>query len=342
MKVEELYYELPNELLARKPKELLDEAEQTTRLLVMNRKTCEISHVLFEECIQFMNEGDVLVLNNSKTIKADLLGWFDDNTRINVQLACDLGENKWLVYSFSKEITVGKSAVFGQKVSEQLHCTFIKNIEGSIWEVVFQEQDFWIKLDKVGRVIMSPYVDKKYDVSYYQNEYSVKEGSTEMPAAGKHFRLSFLKKLEEKGIKIVFITLHTGLSSIEVSEKSFEEHSMHYEQIEISQETAEIINTAKAKDKKIYAVGTTAVRTLESCVKNGKVIPYKGYTNLYIYPGYKFKIVDCFFTNFHGSRSTRIAMAAAFTGKNLLMNGYKEAIKKKYKFYEFGDTTLTL
>lgn len=341
MKVEELYYELPNDLLARKPKELLDEAEQITKLLVMDRSNKDISHMLFEDCISFFGEGDVLVLNNSKTIKADLIGWFENSVRINIQLACDLGNNKWLVYSFSEGIRSGGKAVFGE-TRELLSCRFIKNTEGSIWEVQFLEQDFWKRLDKVGRAIMSPYVDKKYDVSFYQNEYSCNEGSTEMPAAGRHFKISFLDKLKERGVKVAFVTLHTGLSSIEIEESYFEQHKMHYEKIEVEEETAKIINEAKAKNKRIFAVGTTVVRTLESCIENGRVIPYKGYTNLYIYPGYDFKIIDCFFTNFHGPHSTRIAMAAAFTGSDLLMKGYKAAIEQKYKFYEFGDTTLTI
>lgn len=237
MKVEELYYKLPNELLARKPKELLDEEEQKTRLLVMDRSNNEIMHIAFEDCARFFEEGDVLVLNNSKTIKADLLGWLDNGIRINIQLACDMGNNRWLIYSFSKEIEVGRKAVFGEN-EDKLSCIFVKNTEGDIWEVEFMNQDFWDKLDKVGRAIMSPYVDKKYDVSYYQNQYACCEGSTEMPAAGRHFKLSFLDKLRERGVNIVFITLHTGLSSIEVEETDFEEHSMHYEQIEISKEAA--------------------------------------------------------------------------------------------------------
>ena len=341
MKVNELFYELPNELLARRPKELSGKEEQTTKLLVMNRATDEILHIEFEECINFFEKGDVLVLNNSKTIKADLLGWLENGIRINIQLACDLGNNKWLVYSFTKGIEKGSKAFFGEN-EDKMSCVFTKNTEGSIWEAVFYEQDFWTKLDKVGRAIMSPYVDKKYDVSYYQNQYACCEGSTEMPAAGRHFKIPFLERLRKKGVHIVFITLHTGLSSIEVEEENFEQHRMHYEQIEIPEEAAEIINRAKESNSKIFAVGTTAVRTLESCVKDGRVIPYKGYTKLYIYPGYEFKIIDCFFTNFHGPQSTRIAMAAAFTGGELLMKGYQEAIKNKYKFYEFGDTTLTI
>ena len=341
MKVDELFYELPNELLARRPKELLEKEEQKTRLLVMNRANNKVSHIDFDECINFFEKGDVLVLNNSKTIKADLLGWLDNGMRINIQLACDKGNNRWLVYSFTKGIEEGDKAIFGDNKGK-LSCIFTKNTGGGIWEVTFNEQDFWSKLDRVGRAIMSPYVDKKYDVSYYQNQYACCGGSTEMPAAGCHFKLSFLDKLRKNGVHIVFITLHTGLSSIEVEEEDFEQHKMHYEQIEISEAAAEIINSAKKLNKKIFAVGTTAVRTLESCVENSLVIPYKGYTKLYIYPGYEFKIIDCFFTNFHGPRSTRIAMAAAFTGSELLMKGYKEAIENEYKFYEFGDTTLTI
>ncbi len=338
MKVDELSYELPNELLAREPKALSKDTR--VRLLVLDRNKKKIEHKSFEECIEYFHKDDVLVLNNSKTIKADLLGWYDGIKRVNVQLACDLGEKRWMVYSFSTGLEKGKEIVFGDG---QLHCKLIQIVEGDrIWEVEFYEENLYELLDVVGRPIMSPYVKKKYDIKYYQNEYATVEGSTELPAAGKHFNKDIMTKLREKGVIITYITLHTGLSSIGISEEFFEDHKMHNEQIEVKEDTAEIVNSARSRGNKIFAVGTTVVRTLESCVKDGKVYPYKGYTNLYIYPGFKYQICDALFTNFHGPKTSRIALAAAFTGKDLLMQGYHEAINCKYKFYEFGDTTLTI
>ncbi len=338
MKVAELNYELPNELLAREPKELSDDPR--VRLLVMDRKENKVEHRFFEDCIDYFQKGDVLVLNNSKTIKADLIGWYEGSKRVNIQLACELGKKRWIVYSFSTGMKKDKEIVFGE---EQLHCKLIKLVEGEcIWEVEFRENNLYEILEEIGRPIMSPYVKKEYDIKYYQNEYATVQGSTELPAAGKHFNQDIIKKLMDKGVTVTYITLHTGLSSIGVSEEFFENHKMHNEQIELKKETADIVNAAHIRGNKVFAVGTTVVRTLESCAKEGKVYPYKGYTDLYIYPGYTYQICDALFTNFHGPKTSRIALAAAFTGKDLLLQGYKEAIENKYMFYEFGDTTLTV
>lgn len=338
LKVKDLYYSLPNELLARTPKELRE--DPTTRLLVMNRASGTVEHRYFDEVIEYFNTGDVLVLNNSKTIKADLLGWSDDGRRVNVHLACNMGEGRWKVYSFTDNLKVGTVITFGKNT---LSCKLLSSSEnGKIWVAQFSASDIFPFLDEVGRPIMSPYVKKGYDISYYRNHYATVEGSAELPAAGKHFSPTIIKKLENKGVQIVYITLHTGLSSIEVSEDDFEDHQMHEERIELTESAAKTINNAHAQGKRVFAVGTTAVRTLESCVNDCDVFAFSGYTNLYIYPGYKYRVCDALFTNFHGPRSSRIALAAAFTGKELLMKGYEEAIERKYAFYEFGDTTLTI
>lgn len=340
MKVSEVYYELPNELLAREPREVKGEKRSDSRLLIMDRKNQTVSHKSFCNIIDYLEPGDALVLNNSKTIKADLIGWYASEKRINIQLAGILSDGNWQAYSFADGLKEGKKVSFGDG---KLTGTLLSCTQGRIWEIKFDQDNVLELLDEVGRPIMSPYVNKKYDIEYYQNVYASKAGSAELPAAGRHFSNELLEEIEKKGVHIVYVTLHTGLSSIEVSSENFEEHEMHEEQIEISEETAKILNTVRANGKRVFGVGTTVVRTLETVADNsGYVKPYRGYSKLYIYPGYKFKMVDAFITNFHGRTSSRIAMAAAFTGKDLLMHGYQEAIEKKYLFYEFGDATLTI
>jgi len=341
MKVSDLDYVLPNELLAREPIEELGKNRSDSRLIVFDRVSQSIEHRHFAEIVDYMHEGDALVLNKSKTIKADLVGWYDNKRRLNIHLAGVLGNGNWQVYSWTKDLEQGKKISFGDG---QLTGTLLNNINSKeIWEVRFDQPNILELLDSVARPIMSPYVKKEYGIDKYQNEYASVQGSTELPAAGRHFTMDLLKDIEQHGIIVEYVTLHTGLSSIEVSESLFEEHIMHEEQIEISYSTAEVLNTVHSSGGRIFGVGTTVMRTLETAVNlEGKLEAFSGYTDLYIYPGYKFKAVDCFVTNFHGPKTSRIALAAAFTGADLLMRGYREAISHKYRFYEFGDSTLTV
>jgi S-adenosylmethionine:tRNA ribosyltransferase-isomerase len=186
-------------------------------------------------------------------------------------------------------------------------------------------------------------MSKQWSLEYYQNVYSSVDGSSELPASGRHFSKYILEKLKAKGVIIEYITLHTGLSSIVVQEEEFEQHAMHSEEIEISQKASDIINSKRKSGGRLFGIGTTVVRTLETvATEDGILSAFAGFTNLYIYPGYKFKTIDAFVTNFHGPRSTRIALAAAFTGEELLKKGYDQAINSKFRFFEFGDATLTI
>jgi S-adenosylmethionine:tRNA ribosyltransferase-isomerase len=199
------------------------------------------------------------------------------------------------------------------------------------------------KFDKLGRPIMSAYVSRNWGIESYQTPHANARGSAEMPAAGRHFTTELLSSLQNIGVKHYFITLHTGLSSFKIAESKFEDHKMYEEYCELTDDTAEALADVKMNGGRVLAVGTTAVRTLESAAKgDGTLRPFGGYTDLYIYPGYKWKAVDMLCTNFHGPKTTRIALAASFTGQDLLMKGYKEAIERRYRFYEFGDTTLTI
>lgn len=342
MKNDELYFELPPTLLAREPREMRGEQRSDSRLLIMDRKNNNTLHKKFSQIVEYLSVGDVLVLNNSKTIKADLIGWVDNRKRINLHIARKKSQCVWEAYSFSKQIKLNDTIIFGEGelCGRVVDIQFFPIID---IEFIDYKGDILDVLERVARPIISPYVNDFYDIEFYRNEYSEILGSTEMPAAGRHFTSDILRTLEEKGVIVCYVTLHTGLSSIEISEEYFEDHKMHLEQIEVTEHVANVINDAKLRGNKICAVGTTVVRTLESTVDaEGKVIPYKGETQLYIYPGYKFRCIDFFVTNFHGWNTSRIAMAAAFSGIDLLKKSYKEAIERGYLFYEFGDTTLTI
>jgi len=270
-----------------------------------------------------------------------LIGWYEGEKQIHIHLAGRLSNGNWQAYSWTSGLEVGKRISFGKgKLTGKL----VSDIEKSkVWEIIFDQENVIDLLDTVARPIMSPYVKKEYAIEYYQNFYADIPGSSELPAAGRHFTEQTLTQLKNKGVLVEYITLHTGLSSVEISQKNFEDHRMHEEQIEVSQETADVLNNVRRQGKRIFGVGTTVVRTLETVSDdNCRIHPYCGYSNLYIYPGYRFKVIDCFITNFHGPKSSRIAMAAAFTGPNLLLEGYNQAIEEKYRFYEFGDTTLTI
>ena len=344
MKTKDLDFNLPVDLLAREPREIRGESRDEAHLLVMKRKTAEVEHSRFKLIGNYLAPGDLLVLNDSKTINALLYGWYDGKSRIEVRLCSGKEKDIWhCTLRPSRKVQIGSEISFGDgdviaKVVDRR-----KDIP-DLWVLQFSYNgDFYEKIEKIGRPVLSPYVSKKWSLDYYQTVYAKKEGSAEMPAAGRHFTPELLATLKERGINHVFITLHTGLSSINISEEYFEQHKMYEEEYEIDESTAEAINTTRENKGRIVAVGTTVTRTLETNADNkGFVEPKRGWTNLYIYPGYKWKIVDILVTNFHGPRTSRIALAVAFTGKDLLMRGYREAIEKGYKFYEFGDTTITV
>lgn len=343
MRVKDYDYELPLDLIAREPREHNGERRSDSRLIVMDRQKNTVSHKKFKDIEFYMDAGDVLVLNNSKTIKANLVGTYNTQRKIEIDLCgmCDNGV--WLCFvQFDNNINVGGRVAFS-KNEMKLTGVVVEKIANNVWAIKFDQSNVIDIANEIGRPIISHYFKERFDIELLQNTYSTVYGSSELPAAGRHFDKELLEKISNKGVSIVFVTLHTGLSSINVNTENFEDFQMHNENIEITEDVADTINKAKKNHKKIIATGTTVVRTLESCVDdNGFVKPYKGPTNLYIYEGFKFKVVDKFITNFHAPRSTRIAMAAAFSGKELLSRCYREAIDKKYLFYEFGDATLTI
>lgn len=346
MKVTDFDYTLPPKLIAREPCEYAGKKRSDSRMIVMDRKNREIYHKKFEDIIDYMSPGDVLVLNNSKTIKANLLGYYNNQKKIEIDLCCKRSQYEWLCYiQFDSFVRIGGKVFFfhTNDNAHQLSGEIIDKHDKQIWLIRFDQDDVIDCANIIGRPIISHYFKERCDIKYLQNIYSTVNGSSELPAAGRHFDEDLIKKIQDKGIVIVYVTLHTGLSSISVDTENFEDFKMHGEYIEISDSVAEVINAAKGSGHKIIGTGTTVMRTLESCVdENGKLFAYRGFTNLYIFEGFKFKIVDEFITNFHAPRSTRIALAATFSGKDLLLTCYDEAIKHEYLFFEFGDATLTI
>ena len=227
MKVSELDFFLPSELLAREPRETRGESRSDSKLMVMNRKTQTIEHKKFNDVIDYLEKGDVLVLNNSKVINANLIGWLGYKERkIKIDLAGILDNGNWQIYIDDNEINPGDTCEFGDGM---LTGTFEKMEENHVWQIKFNQDNVIELANKIGRPIMSPYVKKQYDLSYYQNVYASKEGSAELPSAGRHFTKELLEKIKKKGVRVVYVTLHTGLSSMMVTEDTFEEHHMHKE-----------------------------------------------------------------------------------------------------------------
>lgn len=314
-----------------------------TRLLVMKRPTNEVEHTTFNQIGNYLNSGDIIVLNDSKTINALLHGWYGGNRRVEVRLCSRKTGNLWYcLIGPIPQVEIGERVVFNEGV-QALIVGRHEKIQSLMLLRFSTNGDFFRKINAIGRPILSPYISRKFDLSYFQNTYAKKDGSAEMPAAGRHFTPELVESLRKKGISHVFVTLHTGLSSMSVKETTFEEHKMYEEEIEVDAPTASQINETKERGGHVVGVGTTVTRTLETAAdSHGLVRPFSGSTDLYIFSGYRWKVIDRLITNFHGPRTSRIALAAAFTGKELLMRGYKEAIEREYKFYEFGDTTLTI
>ena len=336
MKVKEFYFHLPEELIAQKPLEKRDES----RLMVLDRRTGEIEHKIFKEIIDFLNPGDCLVLNNSRVIPARLFGVKEDTmAKAEFVLLKRLDKDSWeTLVKPGKKVKIGSKFVFG---NGELSCTILDNTDfgGRIIEFhydgVFEEV-----LDKLGEMPLPPYIKEKLeDKERYQTVYSKVEGSSAAPTAGLHFTEELLERIKEKGINIAFLTLHVGLGTFRpVKVENIEEHKMHAEFYNLDEENAKIINETKKNGKRVIAVGTTSCRTLETISdEDGFVKASSGWTDIFIYPGYRFKILDGLITNFHLPESTLIMLVSAFAGKENIMKAYNTAVKERYRFFSFGD-----
>ncbi|KEI17251.1 tRNA preQ1(34) S-adenosylmethionine ribosyltransferase-isomerase QueA [Clostridium haemolyticum] len=336
MKVKDFDFYLPEELIAQHPMEKRDES----RLMVVDRISGHIEHKIFKDILGYFNEGDCLVLNNTRVLPARLIGE-KENTGGKIEfllLKRIEGDNWETLVKPGKKAKIGARFVFG--LGELKAEVKGMGEDGSRiiefeYEGIFEEV-----LDKLGQMPLPPYITEKLDdKERYQTVYSKEKGSAAAPTAGLHFTKELLKDIENKGVKIAFVTLHVGLGTFRpVKVEDIEEHHMHSEYYTMSKETADIINKTKENGGKVIAVGTTSCRTLETIGdENGKVKETSGWTDIFMYPGYKFKIVDRLITNFHLPQSTLLMLVSAFSRRENIMNAYKEAVDEKYRFFSFGD-----
>ncbi len=334
MKVSDFDFELDESLIAQTP--ILNRDE--SRLLVYDRKNDTITHTIFHNILDYFKKGDVLVLNNSKVIPARLYGIKEDtNAHIEVLLLKQTLLDTWEVLAKpAKRVKVGSKIVFKKDVLEAI--CLEEREEGIRILKLISKKNIYEALDEVGEMPTPPYIHEKLeDKNRYQTVYAKLEGSAAAPTAGLHFTKELLSELEKKGVIITYVTLHVGLGTFRpVNVTDIDKHVMHSEYYIIPTETKEIIEKAKLENRRVISCGTTSTRTLESAYDNG-FKKLEGYTNIFIYPGYKFKVVDGLITNFHLPKSTLIMLVSALAGKDNIMKCYNEAIRLKYRFFSFGD-----
>lgn len=335
MRTDDFDYYLPKELIAQTP---LKERDHS-RLLVMDKETGEISHERFDNIINYLNPGDVLVVNDTKVLPARLIGnKVDTDAVIEVLMLKDLGNDTWECLSKpAKRVKLGTIVKF----SDELSCECTSIGEDGIRHFKFIYNGIFLEiLDRLGEMPLPPYIHEKLkDKSMYNTVYAKELGSAAAPTAGLHFTNELLDKIREKGVLVENITLHVGLGTFRpVEVEDVTKHKMHSEYYEMSKETADILNKAKKNGNKIIAVGTTTTRTLETILNlYPEFKECSGWTDIFIYPGYTFKAVDSLITNFHLPKSTLVMLVSAFSSKENILNAYHEAVKEKYKFFSFGD-----
>ena len=339
MKTSDFDYKLPEELIAQTPLDV----RSNSKLLVVNRNNLDLKHDSFNNIVNYLNKGDVLVLNNTKVIPARLYGVkLDTKANIEVLLLNQFSTKSWeALVKPARRVKVGTCVSFGNGLLKAI-CTEVLD-EGIRHFDLEYDGDLEEILDELGEMPLPPYIHQKLDnQSRYQTVYSKVTGSAASPTAGLHFTKELLKQIENKGIIIQYVTLHVGLGTFRpVKVDDVKKHKMHSEFYLISKETASILNEAKAKGNSIIAVGTTSVRTLETVMnKYGEFKEASGFTDIFIYPGYEFKAVDTLITNFHLPKSTLLMLVSAFSSKEIIMNAYNEAIKEKYRFFSFGDSMI--
>ena len=335
MKTEDFDYDLPEKLIAQTPLEKRDEA----RLLVLDKVTGDIEHKKFKDIVDLLDSNDVLVLNDTKVIPARLIGTKEDtNAVIELLMLKNTKGNIWECLTRpAKRIKVGTVVNFSDKLKAK--CIEVRDEGIRIFELIYDGILYEI-LDSLGEMPLPPYIHEKlYDKDLYQTVYAKNIGSAAAPTAGLHFTKELLSKIEEKGVTICYVTLHVGLGTFRpVNVEDVTKHVMHSEYYCMNSKTADILNEAKKNGKRIISVGTTSTRTLESIIKKyGCFKECSGETNIFIYPGYKFEAIDALITNFHLPKSTLVMLVSALAGKDNIMNAYKEAIAKEYRFFSFGD-----
>jgi len=336
MKTSDFYYDLPKELIAQTPLEPRD----SSRLLVLDREKQTLEHKHFYDIIDYLNEGDLLVANDSRVLPARIYGIKDETgAKVEFLLLKQVANNRWeTLCKPGKKARVGTKFSFGNGI---LRATVVDVKDDGNRIVDFDcEENFFTTLDKIGQMPLPPYITAELkDKERYQTVYSHELGSAAAPTAGLHFTTELMDRIKAKGIKIAYVTLHVGLGTFRpVKVDDVTKHKMHSEHYEVPEETAKLINETKKNGGRVIAVGTTSCRTLESvAAMYGEIKPCEGFTDIFIYPGFEFKVLDGLITNFHLPESTLIMLVSAFAGYDFIMNAYKEAVKEKYRFFSFGD-----
>lgn len=341
LKKSDFYFDLPQELIAQDPLE----DRSASRLLVLNRQTGAVEHHHFKEITNYLRPGDCLVLNNTKVIPARLLGVKEDTgAAIEVLLLKRRDSDVWeTLVKPGKKARPGAKIVFGDGC---LRAEVLEVVEEGNRLIRFDYEGIFEEvLDRLGEMPLPPYITHKLqDKNRYQTVYAKYEGSAAAPTAGLHFTEELLAQIEKMGVHIAYVTLHVGLGTFRpVKADNLSEHHMHSEHYEVTPETAEMINRTKESGGRVICVGTTSCRTVESAAdENGRVQPGCGDTEIFIYPGYRFKVLDCLITNFHLPESTLVMLVSALAGRENVLAAYREAVEEKYRFFSFGDAMLVI
>jgi S-adenosylmethionine:tRNA ribosyltransferase-isomerase len=335
LKTSDFWYDLPEELIAQTP--LLQ--RDTSRLLVLDRESGQVTHKHFYDIVNYLQPGDCLVMNDSRVLPARLLGNRPTGGAVEVLLLRDLGDKKWeCLCKPGRKMQVGSTVIFGDGV---LTGTVTAVQEDGNRVVEFQYEGIFLEvLERLGKMPLPPYIKAELqDQERYQTVYSKEVGSAAAPTAGLHFTQELLEKIRDKGVKTAFVTLHVGLGTFRpVKAENITEHHMHSELCMISRETAEVLNQTKAEGGRIICVGTTSCRTLESLVnEDGSFEAKSKWTEIFIYPGYQFRAMQGLITNFHLPESTLVMLVSAFAGRENVLSAYEEAVREKYRFFSFGD-----
>lgn len=334
MKTKDFYYDLPKELIAQHPEEKRDHS----RLLVLDKKTGEMEHKHFYDIKDYLKKGDLLVLNDTKVMPARIYGHREGKEeKIEFLLLNHKGDIWECLSKPGKKAKIGTKIIFSDKLSAEV--VDISD-DGSRFLKFEYEGIFEEILDELGEMPLPPYITEKLeDKNRYQTVYAREEGSAAAPTAGLHFTEELLQELSDMGVEICYITLHVGLGTFRpVKVENVDEHEMHSEFYVMTKEVADKINAAKERGSRVIAVGTTSVRTVESIAdENGRVCEKSGFTNIFIYPPYKFKCIDALITNFHLPESTLLMLVSSLSSREIILKAYEEAVKERYRFFSFGD-----
>ena len=335
MKTSDFYFDLPQELIAQTPLQQRD----ASRLLMLDKHTGAVRHGVFTDLLDRLQPGDCMVLNNSRVLPARLIGHRPTGGACEVLLLIDRGDNVWeCLVRPGRKLKEGAEVIFGDG---ELTATVVGEVEGGNRLVRFEYEGIFLEvLERLGRMPLPPYITAELeDSERYQTVYSKVTGSAAAPTAGLHFTPELMEKIEAKGVKLCYVTLHVGLGTFRpVKAERIDEHEMHSEYCVIPQETADIINETKRNGGRVICVGTTSCRTVESWAgEDGTMRACGGWTNIFIYPGYRFKVLDALVTNFHLPESTLIMLVSALAGRENVLEAYRQAVEERYRFFSFGD-----